>query len=666
MSAVPALPVAAQSHHFVYLSSATTQTISGFEIDQVSGAVTAVAGSPFQEGRDPNGLAFHPTGRFLYAVNPGDQSVSGFGVHPATGALTELAASPFAVGGGATPRFIAVEPLGKFLYVVATQTDPLGTVVTSVSYYAIDAAGSVSPTAEGSTSPVLLSPVGIVFKPGDRFLYVAGTASSNGVYILALELNPLSGTLSGSHVSPVPGQFAKSTALAPGGQFLFVGRGQTQGRIDAYALPADGIFDPPSNTFSIAGASGGPFVLAADVSGSYLYAAVPNLGLLGFSVDSGSGALAPLPGAAFVGPPIAPTVVMATDPVAPFSNVYFEQRAFGILSSGELSELAASPLTVPGGVSGIAAASPVDQLPTDPINPISGPVTSLFPSALQFPDQLVGGSGPAQPVSLTNTGNAPLVLGEPSLTGANAPDFALSHDCVAVVNPGSGCTIAITFRPLSEGQLQASLSVVDNAPESPHTVSLTGTAQRPFSLQLDSSSSTITAGQTAQYSLRLVPASGFIGKVFLTCSGVPAQASCSLPPSLDTNGSTPMQFSVAVSTMARFAARSSARPVDPIGSYSYFVAISTAGAVLLLLFLLFLSHQTDLAAGLGSGSHRAAAVLLIYACLTLTACSGVAGNGGTPTTASPVTGTPAGQYLLTITASFGTVTEVIQLHLFVQ
>jgi 6-phosphogluconolactonase (cycloisomerase 2 family) len=78
MSAVPALPVAAQSHHFVYLSSATTQTISGFEISQASGAVTAVAGSPFQEGRDPNGLAFHPTGRFLYAVNPGDQSVSGF------------------------------------------------------------------------------------------------------------------------------------------------------------------------------------------------------------------------------------------------------------------------------------------------------------------------------------------------------------------------------------------------------------------------------------------------------------------------------------------------------------------------------------------------------------------------------------------------------------
>jgi 6-phosphogluconolactonase (cycloisomerase 2 family) len=69
MWAWASLPVAAQSHHFVYLSSAAAHTISGFEVSHSSGSITPVTGSPFSTGHDPGSLAFHPTGRFLYAVN---------------------------------------------------------------------------------------------------------------------------------------------------------------------------------------------------------------------------------------------------------------------------------------------------------------------------------------------------------------------------------------------------------------------------------------------------------------------------------------------------------------------------------------------------------------------------------------------------------------------
>lgn len=668
MWAWPVLPAAAQSQHFVYLSSATAQTISGFEISQSSGAVTPVAGSPFHEGYDPNALAFHPTGRFLYAVNPGENNVSGFSVDPVTGTLTELAASPFAVGGGATPRFIAVEPAGRFLYVVGTVPDVQGTV-TSVSYYAIDANGSVNPAAEGSTSPALFSPIGMVSKPGDRFVYVAGTTNADLASILALEIDPLTGTLSSSHISTVLGQFAKSVALAPGGQFLFIGWGQSQGSIDTYALPEDGIFDPPVKTFSIAGASGAPLALATDTSGAYLYAAVANLGLLGYSLDAGSGALSPLPGAPFVAPPISPSVVMAADPVMPFANFYYEERVFEILPSGALGKLAASPLAVAGGVTGIAAASP-----PDPIIPISGPVTSLSPSALEFPEQLVGNASPALSVSLVNTGNAPLLLGgEISLAGANASDFRLLHDCSAVVIQGSGCTIVITFEPASEGQRQASLTVVDNAPGSPHTVALTGMAQAPFTFQLDGSTSAIAAGQTARYDLRLVPASSFSGTVTLACSGVPDQGSCSFPASLDLGGGAPVLFSVTVTTKARSSMGPWVRPFDTTGRYpSYFVELSAAGAILVLLFLLLPDRKSRRTECIRPASHRTVAVLLICTCLILFSCSGTTGlpSTGSPAPAAPAptpaTGTPAGQYSLTVKASFGSVTEVIPLSLSIQ
>jgi 6-phosphogluconolactonase (cycloisomerase 2 family) len=146
-----AMPVAAQSHHFVYLAS-STQSISGYEWNAVSASLTAVAGSPFQEGHDLTRLAFHPSGRFLYALNPNEQDVSALAVDPVSGALTELPASPFAVGAGATPKFIAVEPSGKFLYVVSTMADPLGTI-TLISDYSIDAAGALNPAADTTYSP---------------------------------------------------------------------------------------------------------------------------------------------------------------------------------------------------------------------------------------------------------------------------------------------------------------------------------------------------------------------------------------------------------------------------------------------------------------------------------------------------------------------------------
>ena len=64
-------------------------------------------------------------------------------------------------------------------------------------------------------------------------------------------------------------------------------------------------------------------------------------------------------------------------------------------------------------------------------------------------------------------------------------------------------------------------------------------------------SATISAGQTANYSISVAPAGGFAQSVALTCSGGPVGSSCSLSPSTVALGGTAAQtVKVSVTTVA--------------------------------------------------------------------------------------------------------------------
>jgi hypothetical protein len=318
--------------------------------------------------------------------------------------------------------------------------------------------------------------------------------------------------------------------------------------------------------------------------------------------------------------------------------------------------------TVAGAITGVAAASPADHLPTDPVNPISGPQISLSPSSLQFAAQRVGAVSAPLSVSLENTGDAPLLLSGISLAGDNKDDFSIAHECVAAVSPNDGCTIAVTFQPVSEGQREASLSFVDNAPDSPHSVALSGTAHLPFSFQSGHAASSVTAGEVAQFDLQLVPAAGFAGAVSLACTGAPEQASCDVPASIDVTGTAPVAFSVRVPTKARSALMPTVS-LYPSGRDQ--LVILLAAAQMLWLFIRFGGKSS---AGIGVRVRGTAAIFLFFISLVLTSCSGATGPSAqsSPSPPAPAAGTPAGQYVLTVTATAGTVAESIQLSLSVR
>jgi hypothetical protein len=99
------------------------------------------------------------------------------------------------------------------------------------------------------------------------------------------------------------------------------------------------------------------------------------------------------------------------------------------------------------------------------------PAVSLSPTSLKFGVTLVKNSSPPQNVTLTNTGNGSLSITSISTTG----DFSQTNTCGSSVTAGASCTIIVTFKPTAPGTRTGTLSVTDNAPGSPQTVSLSGT-----------------------------------------------------------------------------------------------------------------------------------------------------------------------------------------------
>ncbi len=172
-----------------------------------------------------------------------------------------------------------------------------------------------------------------------------------------------------------------------------------------------------------------------------------------------------------------------------------------------------------------------------------------------------------------------------------------------------------------------------------------------------STSATVAAGATANYSLSIVPSNGFTGMVALSCTGAPANADCAASPGSINVNSAAANFSVMVTTKARtgaipaaFLDRLSARPV---------------GRLLFAAFVLLLPALAAIA--LSRRGQRGARVFgLVFVLIVVAAalgCSSADGSGGGPPSS---TGTLAGNYTLTVSGVSGALSNSISLQLRVQ
>ncbi|MFZ1699275.1 MAG: choice-of-anchor D domain-containing protein, partial [Pyrinomonadaceae bacterium] len=78
--------------------------------------------------------------------------------------------------------------------------------------------------------------------------------------------------------------------------------------------------------------------------------------------------------------------------------------------------------------------------------------------------------------TIENTGTADLTLSNPTITGANAGDFAVTASPVSPVTAGNSTTFQVTFDPSNPGLRTATVNIVnDDADENPYDFAIQGT-----------------------------------------------------------------------------------------------------------------------------------------------------------------------------------------------
>jgi hypothetical protein len=269
-------------------------------------------------------------------------------------------------------------------------------------------------------------------------------------------------------------------------------------------------------------------------------------------------------------------------------------------------------------------------------------VGAVSPGSLGLGSEYVGGTTPAQMVTLNNTGGAPLNISRISTTG----DFAETNNCNGPLGAGGSCMISVTFAPTMTGIRNGTLTISDNATNSPQTVSLTGTGTGP-NLGLgvapgSSATDTIPAGDVAGYTLA-IGGQGVSGTATLSCSGAPTGATCTVPASENVSGTSASTFPVSVTTTMR----NSALLLHPHPSSGWMWAVGILGLLVLP----------------GSRRARQGKLHLLPFALLLFLCSC---GGGSSSSSSSQTGTPVETYTVTVTATMGSSRSSTPLTLIVQ
>jgi hypothetical protein len=277
----------------------------------------------------------------------------------------------------------------------------------------------------------------------------------------------------------------------------------------------------------------------------------------------------------------------------------------------------------------------------------SGPVVSLAPGSLTFPGQQVGTTSAAQIVTLTNSGNMVLSVSNVQVTG----NFAETNNCSTPLAASSSCAISITFTPTASGALSGALTVSDSAANSPQTESLTG-SESDFSLASAQGSDTVKAGSAATYNLKVSPVSGsFVSAVALTCSGLPAQTSCSLSPNAVTPGGSAASSTLSITTTATVAEAEPIRKSRSAPVYAVWIQLQAIG----LLGIMFAMPKR-----LSSKTRALVTLLLVSGALIF-----MFGCGGTGIVPPPQTGTTPGTYTITVTGTSGHLQHSLPLTLVV-
>ena len=152
--------------------------------------------------------------------------------------------------------------------------------------------------------------------------------------------------------------------------------------------------------------------------------------------------------------------------------------------------------------------------PTTP----AAPSVTLSSSSVAFPATNQGVSSAAMMVTVTNNGTGALTISSVAAGGSNPGDFTNTNTCTAAVSYLNTCTITVTFAPTATGPRSETLTLTDNAPNSPQIINVSGTANAPIALTLTPPISAMGVSQTIPFTATGDPAGvtwSIVGTPFL-------------------------------------------------------------------------------------------------------------------------------------------------------
>ncbi len=251
---------------YVTTSKASPGIINQYTVDYQSGAVVQI-GTPVTAGINPVASVAAPNATTIYVVNQGDSTVQQFAVG-GDGLLTSK--NTYATTGN-TPTAIAIDTLGKFLFVTCRYQGVETSGAGALSVFSISADGSLGAAVNVNIGN---NPVGVAIANFNPTVYVVDQ-DPKAPDVLAFAEDTTAGTL-----TPVAGSTATTgfaagvqpSAIAedPTGRFVYV-TDQAANQLIGYVVLNGGGLQPMVNGPFATGLF--PLAVLVDPRGKYVYVA---------------------------------------------------------------------------------------------------------------------------------------------------------------------------------------------------------------------------------------------------------------------------------------------------------------------------------------------------------------------------------------------------------
>jgi 6-phosphogluconolactonase (cycloisomerase 2 family) len=389
----------------------TSSSLSAFTLN-ATGDAREVAGSPYPtSGGLPaaTGLTALPGDGFIYVTNSSLNNIEGFAVS-ATGTLTSVG-SPFATG--AAPNPVTFDNAGHFAY-VSNQTS------SSVFVYSVNGTTGALTEIQADRVATGVSPSAVFLTADGKFAYVTNAPAS----ISAFAVNSSSGALTPVAGSPFPVPSVVGVGSNP--PILSV------------------IFNPNGKSLYIKNDGG-------TGTGS----------LTAFSIDSATGALAPLGGSPFtLG--ISATGLAGLDPAGRFLYVA-NQGACTVArgcnpsfsSTGSISAFSLDAAGVPTALAGLTAVTPAPyQVSVDPTGRFLYQSSVDANEVISYSiDQTTGALTKLQAGGTSRSGGEPVFIGA-FVSPMNSAPYTFSPKFAYVPNVADNTISAYSSDPAT-GKLSA-------------------------------------------------------------------------------------------------------------------------------------------------------------------------------------------------------------------